>query len=892
MVLRRDISIRATRGHFYSRTTLIPVPDDWNLGRDTLRGGSPPDVPPPKRSLSCVNIAVLKPPRRSVGGCQRQLAIRRTAGVLAAGMLWGLLSVAGAAEDWPQFQFDAGRPAMVPTQRRCRWGWSPPCRWATRFSPHRSWPRDRVRRRWAGRRGAWTRRHCDAGAGDAGRRGQLQQRVVAGHRRRLPAFRHHGRIVLRAGPRDGAWSARSTAASRCSPPRGRQRARLLRHGRRQLRGRSGRQNRLDVGLRQGSDRFDGDRWSGEDWLEFKQGRVTWRDHFCCSRDLAAIGKTLVIPAGGRDVFLEDAGDRPRLRVTAESRLRRQRVSRGFRLSAGAGGGRLRAVASPRQRGPRRDPAAARRRTVETRFRAGHANGDPSAGAAQLLPVSVRGSDVYRCRPEEGFGFCRHASASERPRPWAAIRRSPRPCCFGTKRSWAAWTGGCTSCRSPAGPAWSFAPLGPGDLRAGGGVRRADLSAAKTAICTCSAGRRGLAGSRLGPETDPQSADRPVRRPSTTGTRTTATAEHQRHRSGVQPPLRIKWMRRYEGTFKHLPVCGGGRMYTHTSEGQVFAVEQETGRCCGGATGRACICRSLRRCISNRGRGGGGERLLVPQAGMSKSRLRCLDAATGELLWEAPFTGSPSWSRQAPPVIWENWRSTPRAPAGTPRREPRRRSCSTASRNRRRRQEVMSWIYTHDNPYYPQDNRPLIWAWDLDTGQLVWQQDFSDHGTGGNDCGLCLLDGRSTTRRSSAIRPASEDAAACRRAQRHDRGLDPTTGEVLWLTAEYYVTAGCTISAADGRLYLGGYNQPDESSKDRYVFCLDARDGSLVWRTEPVRSAVNVVTVGKDYIFSNASGGDGHVFDRATGKIVSRFNLGYACTRFTCPGRTCWVPTWT
>jgi len=37
------------------------------------------------------------------------------------------------------------------------------------------------------------------------------------------------------------------------------------------------------------------------------------------------------------------------------------------------------------------------------------------------------------------------------------------------------------------------------------------------------------------------------------------------------------MRRYEGTFKHIPVCGGGRMYTHTSEGQIFAVEQETGR---------------------------------------------------------------------------------------------------------------------------------------------------------------------------------------------------------------------------------------------------------------------------------------------------------------------------
>ena len=47
--------------------------------------------------------------------------------------------------------------------------------------------------------------------------------------------------------------------------------------------------------------------------------------------------------------------------------------------------------------------------------------------------------------------------------------------------------------------------------------------------------------------------------------------------GVKPPLKIKWLRRYKGTFKHLPVCGGGRMYTHTSEGQVFAGLSRTGQ---------------------------------------------------------------------------------------------------------------------------------------------------------------------------------------------------------------------------------------------------------------------------------------------------------------------------
>ena len=47
--------------------------------------------------------------------------------------------------------------------------------------------------------------------------------------------------------------------------------------------------------------------------------------------------------------------------------------------------------------------------------------------------------------------------------------------------------------------------------------------------------------------------------------------------GLAPPLRMRWTRRLEGTVKHVPVCGGGRLYTHTAEGQVIAVEQDTGR---------------------------------------------------------------------------------------------------------------------------------------------------------------------------------------------------------------------------------------------------------------------------------------------------------------------------
>src|SRR3954454_1620876 len=35
-------------------------------------------------------------------------------------------------------------------------------------------------------------------------------------------------------------------------------------------------------------KFDGNRWSGEDWFKDRQKRVTWRDHFVCSRDICLL----------------------------------------------------------------------------------------------------------------------------------------------------------------------------------------------------------------------------------------------------------------------------------------------------------------------------------------------------------------------------------------------------------------------------------------------------------------------------------------------------------------------------------------------------------------------------------------------------------------------------
>ena len=62
--------------------------------------------------------------------------------------------------------------------------------------------------------------------------------------------------------------------------------------------------------------------------------------------------------------------------------------------------------------------------------------------------------------------------------------------------------------------------------------------------------------------------------------------------------------------------------------------------------------------------------------------------------------------------------------------------------------------------------------------------------------------------------------------------------------------------------------------------MDAKDGKLIWESSPVTSALNVVTVGERYIFSNALRGKGNVFDRKTGQVVDSIGHNYACCRFT------------
>ena len=625
-------------------------------------------------------------------------------------------------------------------------------------------------------------------------------------------------------------------------------------------------------------KFEGDRWSGEAWLAHRKDRVNWRDHFVCSRDICLVGKTLVIPAGGRTVFLDDAGNRPHLRAVGEiPTYDGSEYPATFGQSADETGN-VYVQWHRRDNAGRVEMLRLHAAGVKADFVKGTQTAIHLPGLLSFASVSVRGNEVFRVRPEEGLGLCRHTAGEEKPEVLCTAAAICPPVVTREHAMYGGLDGKLYIVPLSVGPAWSFAT-------AFGAPITAPLALADGRIYAgCEDGYLYI----LGPKGDARLPEKDLQvwkvRSPLTGPWADAKFDWytnygdfgstNSNDQGLKPPLRMRWARRLEGTVKHLPVCGGGRLYTHTAEGQIIAVEQDTGRLLWRRHWPD-VYLSFTSPLYVDGK------LLVPQAGIKRSLMRCLDAATGNLLWEAPFTGSPSWSRQFPPLVHGKVAiyasgSGEYAPQGTEKPFTFKGTPQSAGGA-----EVMSWIYSNDNPYYPKDNHPRLWAWDLHTGKVVWEQDFSKHGRGGNDCGICLLDGKlyystffgysASQRARRGLPPENNGLTAC---------LEPETGKVIWLTNKYYVTAKCTLTGRDGRIYLGGFNPAQEATKDRFVWCLDARDGSLIWQSEPVTSALNVVTVGEQFIFSNALRGRGNVFDRETGKVVGSVGHNYACCRFT------------
>ena len=660
--------------------------------------------------------------------------------------------------------------------------------------------------------------------------------------------------------------------------------------------------------------FDGNRWSGEQWAKFcearmlktlkpgakptsSDGRVTWKDHFVCSRDICLIkGNVVVVPAGGRTLFIEDTGAAPKLKATGEiPEWSGKEFPATFGQSADDDGN-VYVQWHRRDNAGRVDIMRLEGDTLKTGdFVPGTDTNIRMDGLLSFSPVAIRGNEVFRVKPETGRGLIRHNMASKESQMLSGAGAIAPPVLTKTHVIVGALDGSLHVLPIALGKldSRSFNPsvadgfeVTPTSFGGGNKPITAPVAVADGRIFVPSedgnlfvfgpGGDNAIVGHEFGV--------RKIRSP-LTGPRADAKydwftnygnfAGQNSNNQDLAPPLRMRWARRLEGTVKHLPVCGGGRLYTHTAEGQIIACEQDTGRLLWRKWWPDVYLSFTSPLYIN-------GKLLVPQAGIKKSFVRCLDAATGNMLWEAPFTGSPSWSRQFPPVVAGKVAiyasgSGDYAPQGSEKPytfggEPVKPADG---------KEVMSFIYSNDNPYYPANHHPRLWAWDLETGKVVWEKDFFDLGRGGNDCGICVLDGKlyysvffgydAETKRRRGLPVENNGMTMC---------IDPATGKVLWQTNEYYVTAKCTLSARDGKLYIGGYNKANAGTDDRYVWCLDANTGKLIWKSDAVTSALNVVSVGEKFMFSNALRGKGNIFDRDTGKVVYSIQTNYACCRFT------------
>lgn len=626
--------------------------------------------------------------------------------------------------------------------------------------------------------------------------------------------------------------------------------------------------------------FQGDRWNGADWVKFRGDRVTWRDHFVCSRDICLIDRTVVVPAGGRTLFLADEGTKARLRATGEiPNLAGNEFPATFGQSADAEGN-VYVQWHRRDNAGRVDILKLNGDEAHTgKFVPGTETNIRMEGLLSFAPVSIRDTDVYRVRPENGFGLCRHRSQNDEPEVLNKVASICPPVLSKRHAIYGALDGSVQLVPLDGGKTielkTSFgtpisAPVAIADGRlfvcGEDGYLYVFASNGKASLPTNELHLTSIRSPLTGPHADPK-YDWYTNYGNFAGT----NANDQE----LAAPLRMRWTRRLEGTVKHLPVCGGGRLYTHTAEGQIMAVEQDTGRLLWRRYWPN-VYLSFTSPLYIDGK------LLVPQAGLKQSKVRCLDAATGKLLWEAPFTGSPSWSRQFPPVVHGNVAIYASGSGNYAVQGSEKYFTFTGDPEQTNDgREVMSWIYSNDNPYYPKDHHPRLWAWDLQTGKLLWEKDFSDQGRGGNDCGICILDGKLYY---SVFFGYDADQRARRGLPAKNNGLtacmDPLTGEVIWQTNDYFVTAKCTLSARDGRIYIGGNNRANQGTQDRFVWCLNAVDGKLIWQSDPVTSALNVVSVGESFIFSNALRGKGNVFGKEDGKVNFSILTNYACCRFT------------
>ena len=356
--------------------------------------------------------------------------------------------------------------------------------------------------------------------------------------------------------------------------------------------------------------FEGNRWSGEDWLAFRGDRVTWRDHFVCSRDICLVGKTVVMPAGGRTIFLDDTGDAPRLReVGIIPEYVGSEYPATFGQSADAEGnvyvqwhrrdnaGRVEVF----QLGETAASTPAAASPIATSVVPGTETSIDQQGLLSFASVSIRDSHVYRVKPEFGAGLCRHHLDSGEVDVLCDAASICPPVLTAAHAIYGGLDGSLHVVPLDGGVPVSIpTPFGA--------PITAPVAIADGRIYVpCEDGHLYVIEDGGNGQSEPFAMPRDLEvwkvRSPLTGPLADAKYDWytnygdfsgtNANDQGLAPPLRMRWAQRLDGTVKHLPVCGGGDSISTLPKDRSWRSNKIPGVCFGDGIGPMCICRSLR-----------------------------------------------------------------------------------------------------------------------------------------------------------------------------------------------------------------------------------------------------------------------------------------------------------
>jgi len=245
---------------------------------------------------------------------------------------------------------------------------------------------------------------------------------------------------------------------------------------------------------------------------------------------------------------------------------------------------------------------------------------------------------------------------------------------------------------------------------------------------------------------------------------------------IKPPFKLRWVVRTSEAFKQAPCATQDDIIYVSLTGTVAVLEQMTAR----LRWRKRLPESVKDgagvlCIENR--------IFIARTGIKaknfvkSGKIYCLDQANGEILWSKEIGYSGNMFLSAGPVFADG---------------------------------IVALGSIKGKPPIS-----VVEAWDIKSGELVWEKKQKDLGeiVYLNGCGykdMVYFSGGGYDRKT-------------KKRLGKTIALKAKTGEVIWETTENYSLSKGIPAFSDGKLILSG-------GKDR-ITCLSASDGKLIWKSK-------------------------------------------------------------